>query len=69
MGMSEEKAPSEGAGQALEEVEKQLPEWAQVILKIEAEVRAEMKKRHEHAAHASSPVSEHLSQKEEEVVG
>jgi hypothetical protein len=69
MGMSEEKAPSEGVGQAPEEVDKQLPEWAQVILKIEAEVRAEMKKRHEREAHASSPVSEHLSQKEEEVVG
>jgi len=66
--MSEGKAPSEGVGQAPEEVEKQLPEWAQVILKIEAEVRAEMKKRHERAAQASSPVSEHLSQKEE-VVG
>jgi len=67
--MSEGKAHSEGVEQALEEVDKQLPEWAQVILKIEAEVRAEMKKRHERAAHASSPVSEHLSQKEEEVVG
>jgi len=67
--MSEGKAPPEGVRQAPEEVEKQLPEWAQVILKIEAEVRAEMKKRRERETHASSPASEHLSQKEEEVVG
>ena len=55
----EEKAPE---GKEAQEI---LPEYIELVDRIYSEA----KKRREHEAHASSPVSEHLSQKEEEVVG